>query len=325
MSRVVCASHGHCFDGLASAMLLSELVETEKPRSQFQYYACSYGPRAKTPNFDGDDNALLDYRYVEDERLNYYFDHHATAFSNDETKSVFDKRAREPGNVYVFDPDSKSCTELIYYLARDRFGLSWSKHQDIINWARVVDGALFDTVEEATDREDLRMRLVNVVSHFGDHDFYARAIPILRQEGLTSLTEQKFVKEFYRTLAPSFRAYNQRVKKNGRQEGRVAVIDLSDATTHVVTKFEQYRRFPTSTYSVVTTVTADTLRISVGYNPWSGHSCDHHIGELCATYGGGGHRVVGGIAIARSGPSQAQTIAQEITQALQTPVSSPQP
>jgi hypothetical protein len=84
VTRLVCATHGHCFDGLASAALLSDLLEQEQRFSRIDYLACGYGPAAPVPKLDGDQNALLDFRYQAQEELTYYFDHHGTAFVSEE-------------------------------------------------------------------------------------------------------------------------------------------------------------------------------------------------------------------------------------------------
>jgi nanoRNase/pAp phosphatase (c-di-AMP/oligoRNAs hydrolase) len=48
---------------------------------------------------------------------------------------------------------------------------------------------------------------------------------------------------------------------------------------------------------VSATRAVDSIKISVGVNPWTKTPRRHDIGELCARYGGGGHAVVGGVTL----------------------------
>jgi nanoRNase/pAp phosphatase (c-di-AMP/oligoRNAs hydrolase) len=61
--------------------------------------------------------------------------------------------------------------------------------------------------------------------------------------------------------------------------------------------FLGYLLFPTALYAVAATRTAQSIKISVGVNPWAGTPRRHDIGALCARYGGGGHAVVGGVTL----------------------------
>src|SRR5437773_8183346 len=102
--RVVVATHGHCFDGLASAVVFTRLVRAENPSAQFSYRGCGYGESQLVPTdriLSGDQNAILDYRFFASERLTWYFDHHRTAFATPADRSCFDERV--PLGRYFFD------------------------------------------------------------------------------------------------------------------------------------------------------------------------------------------------------------------------------
>jgi hypothetical protein len=54
-------------------------------------------------------------------------------------------------------------------------------------------------------------------------------------------------------------------------------------------------------------------KVSVGYNPWSGSERKHDISQICQRYGGGGHAVVGAIALGPNDAERARRIGLEIT------------
>lgn len=318
MTRLVCATHGHCFDGLASAALLTELLERERRFSKIDYLACGYGPAAAAPRLDGDENALLDFRYHALDGLTYYFDHHSTAFIGEGERAHFAKRA--DAHRFVWDPDSISCARLIATVARNNWGHEYGPvHRDLLSWADKIDGAGFANAEEATDRSEPVMRLASVVERFGDSNFLAEAVPILRSEGLSALTGAPFIKDHYRTMEKYFRAYEKRVVESGRTEGRTVFIDLSEKSVQVVVKFFHYKAYPDAVYSVMMTNVGSGIKISVGYNPWCGVPLDIDIGAICARHGGGGHPVVGAIGLPSNQIERARSIAHEIARELETP------
>src|SRR5688572_33376783 len=93
--RFVVATHGHCFDGLASAAVFAKLVGALDSRSyQFEFRACGYGhgqARADARLLDGDDNGLLDYGFANAPKLRWFFDHHRTAFRHDVDLAAYEK------------------------------------------------------------------------------------------------------------------------------------------------------------------------------------------------------------------------------------------
>src|SRR4051812_2742868 len=83
--RVVVATHGHCFDGLCSAVLFTQLL-THLRREEvptFAYHGAGYGPGQNGVDpklLTGDENAILDFRFSPSRALTWYFDHHVSAF-----------------------------------------------------------------------------------------------------------------------------------------------------------------------------------------------------------------------------------------------------
>ena len=100
--RLVCATHGHCFDGLASAVVFTRLAKALNPELEFEYHGCGYGIGQKRPSasmLNGNENAILDYRFDTAESLTWFFDHHQTAFLDDDHRRVFDER-RDNGRYF---------------------------------------------------------------------------------------------------------------------------------------------------------------------------------------------------------------------------------
>ena len=71
---ILVATHGHCFDGMASAALFTHLARALEPGQDlaFRYKSCGYGPgmqRIPEGWLDGQESAILDFRYTPSEKL----------------------------------------------------------------------------------------------------------------------------------------------------------------------------------------------------------------------------------------------------------------
>lgn len=315
--RFVVASHGHCFDGLSSAVLFTRLMhERGLEQASFEYRACGYGTsqqRTEDKLLVGDENAILDYRFSASPKLTWYFDHHRTAFQSDA-----DRRAFEAAHSaqFFFDAAYSSCTKLIFDTGKKQFGFTDPKLEPLVRFADIVDSARFESPEQAIDRSDPLMRLVSVVEHYGDDAFYASVVPELLHKPLSEVAGSSLVSERYKPLGKKHERFVERVRAKSEVQGRVVFVDLTEAVLESVGKFVTYALFPKSVYSVLVGVLKGGPKISVGYNPWSGQALDADISAICARYGGGGHPVVGGISFAANEVERARSVAHEIAKEL---------
>lgn len=317
--RVVVATHGHCFDGLASAAWFSRLFGAlHGGEHEFVYRNCGYGAgqqRVDEAMLCGEQNALLDFRFCPSERLHWYFDHHRTGFRDDADRHAFEQ-AREGGRPFFFEPDYTSCTKLIADTAHVRFGIEEPSLDELVRWADTVDSARFDSPQQATDRTHPIMRLVSVVEHSGDDTLIQRLAPELLRRPLAEVAALPEVTRRYAPLGARHDRFVRRVRETAERRGRVVFVDLTAGSTELLSKFVTYSLYPESTYSVVVARLSQGAKISVGYNPWSGQPLDTDISAICARYGGGGHPVVGGISFPASRVDDARAVASQIADEL---------
>jgi len=313
----VVASHGHCFDGLSSAVLFTRLMhERGLKAAKFEYKACGYGTnqqRSEDKLLVGDENAILDYRFTSSPKLTWYFDHHRTAFPSESEREAFDA-AHNPN--FFFDATYSSCTKLIADTARSHFGFADPSLDPLVRFADIVDSARFESPERAIDRSDPLMRLVSVVEHYGDDAFYASLVPELLHKPLSEVANSSLIGERYKPLGKKHERFVERVREKCEVQGRVVFVDLTESLLESVGKFVTYALYPESVYSVLVGVLKGGPKISVGYNPWSGQALDADISAICARYGGGGHPVVGGISFAPGELERARLVAHEIAKEL---------
>jgi len=326
-THVVVATHGHCFDGLCSAVMFTRLLRHVRGAHdlRFTYSAAGYGPglNGVPPEaLSGDENAILDFRFSTSPKLTWYFDHHVSAFPTDADRALYESRVRSEtaagptGRRSFHDGAYTSCTKLIADVGSATFGLDSAPMAELVRWADVIDSASFPSAEMAVARKEPELALMTVVEHTGDDAFLARYVPRLLAEPLADVAASREVRDAFAPLKATHEHFVEQVKKNAVVRGPVVLVDLSGEVIEVAGKFVTYALYPKSAYSVMLTRSKSKCKISVGYNPWSGVTRTHDVAKLCERYGGGGHPVVGAIALPAPDVDGARRVASEIVSAL---------
>ncbi len=328
MRKVVVATHGHCFDGLCSAVMFTRLYRHLNPAADvvFEYRGMGYGPGSNGVDpavLSGEDNAILDFRFSTSPKLTWYFDHHVSAFPAPEDRATYEARAAATGPRHMFhDGKYGSCTKLIADVGRERFGLgAEDPHTStLVRWADMIDSASFPSAQMAVERAEPVLQLMTVVEHHGDDPFLEKMVPRLLSEEIESVAKDPAIQAAYAPLAAQNESFVEMVKKHVRLVGggRVVLVDLGSETVDVATKFVTYALWPTSAYSVVLSRSKSKVKISIGYNPWSNVERTHDIARICERHGGGGHPVVGAISLQGEELDRGRQIAESIAEELST-------
>lgn len=309
----VVATHGHCFDGMTSAALFTRLLRAVDAPAEMVYRACGYGPQqggVEPAALTGDVNAILDFRYTASPKLTWYFDHHATAFATPEDRADFD---RDGGRQKFYDAAYGSCSKLVYDVSREKFGLEDTPAiVELVRWADIIDSARFPSAEMAVMRSEPALWLMTVVEHDGDDAFLTKMVPQLLERPLDEVARSEEVRARWAPLEAQHKAFIERVKGRSKAMGSVVYVDLTDEVNEVVGKFVTYALYPESTYSVMVSRGKTRCKLSIGYNPWSGKERRHDISAICSRYGGGGHPVVGAVALPAADVERARQLALEI-------------
>ena len=110
--------------------------------------------------FDGDENAIVDFKYSSNPQLTWWFDHHQSAFLNAEDAAHF---RRDTSGRKLYDPNYKSCTAFIHDVARDRYGFTAPDLEDLVKWSLVIDGAQYPDAKTAVELGAPAMKLTLVI------------------------------------------------------------------------------------------------------------------------------------------------------------------
>lgn len=307
--------HDHCFDGFASAAVFSNFfAEKIEPDAEIAYIGLAHKPNQKFIEeslLDGDQNAIVDFKFSPSPRLTWWFDHHQSAFLSPEDEAHF-LTERSPTKYY--DPDYKSCTKFIADTAAREYGFDTRQIADLIDWADVIDGAQYEDAKTAVELEAPALKLMLVIEASRDAHAMEKIIRGMRSD---SLAEILTYTEVDRELGPLFERHLKTIDLISEAavfEDHVIYFDLSGQDAAGYSKFIPYYLYPDCIYSVGVSLSPNRAKVSVGFNPWSRYERRHNLASICERYNGGGHAVVGAISYH---PDQIET-ARETAKAIAT-------
>lgn len=304
--------HGHCFDGVASAATFTRFyTERIHPEAEVNYGGLLHRPGNlfDLALLDGDENAIVDFKYAATPRLTWWFDHHQSAFLTPEDEAHF--RADDSGKKFL-DATRKSCTEYIAEVARTQFGFNDEPLTDLIHWAHIIDGALYESAAQCVELKAPALQLMQVIEADPDDRFIEQ---VIRELTVKSLDEVATSDEVQRRFQPILRQHLETleaVRRTAIFANDVVQFDLVDEGYEGFNKFIPYYLYPETTYTVALTRGSQRTKISVGSNPWAPRPRTHNIAKICERYGGGGHAVVGAISLKTSEVEKGRAIVKEI-------------
>ncbi len=315
--RVRILYHDHCFDGAASAAFFSRFHEEKfSPGAEFDFTGLAHKATQLFDDsmFDGDVNAIVDFKYSPDPRLTWWFDHHQSAFLSLEDAEHYrhDRSGRK-----LYDPTFRSCTMFIATVARDKFGFEAPDLAELVQWADIVDGAQYDSAEAAVELREPAMKLTLVIESAKGSEIVHRIIRMMRHCRLAQIVEDPEIHALYIPLYERHIKSIDVIRDRATSKDGVVSFDLVDQGVEGYNKFIPYYLFPESTYTVSVSTSSFRTKVSVGSNPWAKIEPRHNLATICERYGGGGHPRVGAISFEIGAAEQARKVAAEIRQELE--------
>ena len=310
--------HDHCFDGAASAAYFSRFIAgAVHPDAEFRYTGMAHKASQlfDASLFDGDENAIVDFKYSSDPRLTWWFDHHQSAFLNAEDQEHY---KRDTSGRKLYDPNFKSCTAFICRVACDRWGFRAPDLDDLVHWSLIIDGAQYPDAKTAVELGAPAMKLTLVIEAAKGSGIVQKIIGWMQHRQLSEIILEPEIQSLYEPLYRRHVESIELIQDRARQDDGVVFFDLAGQDVEGYNKFIPYYLFPTSTYTVSVSPSSFRTKISVGSNPWTPVEPKHNLATICERYGGGGHARVGAISLAPGELEQARKIAVEIVEELKT-------
>jgi hypothetical protein len=316
--RIRILYHDHCFDGAASAAFFSRFMEGAfYPGAEFQFTGMAHkAVQIFEPElFDGDENAIVDFKYSSDPHLTWWFDHHQSAFLTPEDAEHF---RQDRSGKKMYDPSFKSCTRFIRIVAEQKWGFTAPDLDQLVYWANIIDGAQYPDAKTAVELGAPAMKLTLVIEGSKGSGMVQNIIRWMRYRTLEEIVAEPEVQQLFDVLYKRHIDSVEMIRSRARNEDGVIFFDLTGYDLEGYNKFIPYYLFPDSTYTVSVSPSSFRTKVSVGSNPWALEEPKHNLASICERYGGGGHPRVGAISFEPGAVEKARAVASEITQELKS-------
>jgi len=318
--RVKVFYHDRCFDGASSAALFSRFY-AERIRNNCEFVFSGLLHRAGSlfneADFDGDENAIVDFKYSSSPKITWWFDHHESAFLSAADAAHFEQ---DQSNRKFYDPSFKSCTSFIAMIAEQRFGFNPVPVAELVQWTDIIDGALYTDAKSAVEMKEPAMQLTMVIESTQDAAFVPKLIPLLATKPLAEVVRSPLIASLLPPLLERHRKSIEILREQIESKERTLFFDVTDQELEGYNKFVPYYLHPESIYSVGLSKSSFRVKVSVGSNPWASSPPVVNLARICERYGGGGHARVGAISFNVSEHEAAKRAAQEIVAELRASV-----
>jgi hypothetical protein len=317
--RVKVFYHDKCFDGACSASLFTRFHrECIAKDAAYDYHGLVHraGALFDESEFTGDENAIVDFKYSASPRITWWFDHHLSAFLTPQDHEHFLACQKDPvcGSRKFFDPDYTSCTSFLAHIGSTMFGFNTEPVADLIHWANIVDGALYESAEAAVEMAAPAMKLTLIIESAQDPEFIPKLIPLLTEIPLSEVLAQPFVAKLLPPLLERHREGIELIRTRSEEVDGTIFFDITDKPVEGYNKFIPYYLHPKATYSIGLSKSSFRTKVSVGSNPWTKADPAKmvNLAQVCERYGGGGHARVGAISFPPDETDKARQAAAEI-------------
>lgn len=314
--RVCVCFHDQCFDGACAAALFTRLYRARmSPEAEFVYKGLMHraGQLFDEGLFDGDENAILDFKYSSSSRLTWWFDHHQSAFLTSADAEHFQ---RDHSGRKFYDPTFRSCTKFIAEVAARNWNFHAPELDEMVAWADIIDGAQYPDARTAVELRDPATQLTLVIEGVRTPGFVAGLIPELARKPLAEIMALPHIRSAFDELHAQHLAWTELIRSRGEFSGGVLFFDVADQNFEGFNKFIPYFLFPEAVYNVAISSSPSRTKIAVGSNPWNPTPKTVNLASICERFSGGGHAKVAAISLPPGQIEQARAVAREIVSEL---------
>ncbi len=247
--------HDKCFDGACSASLFARFHrECISADATYEYHGLVHraGALFNEADFTGDENAIVDFKYSASPAITWWFDHHLSAFLTPEDQQDYQRGLADGryANRRFYDPNYISCTSFLAHIASTKFGFDAAPVAELVKWADIVDGALYESPQAAVEMADPAMKLTLIIESAQDPKFIPRLIPLLTSMPLAEVLCEPFVAELLPPLLERHEEAMALIRERSESKDGTIYFDISDRPMEGYNKFIPYYLHPEATYSI---------------------------------------------------------------------------
>lgn len=288
--------HYPCFDGVVSAALAGEFLETHRGWNIGELFPVNYALRSTWLSGElRHPCAIVDFLYHPS--ADFWADHHATSMLTKDAEADYQRR-KQSFPLY-FDEHAGSCASLLFqYLAH---ALAGKPHfGEMVEWAEKIDSARYASVEEAILGEAPALRINRSILLEPGADYARFLYTMLRSHSLEYVAALAEVSSRQDQVERRIRMGLKQVQQRIRIEpGAVAIFEASPGKDEMINRYSAYYFAPEARYSVGIIHSEEGTTITAMRNPWREFP-SVGLGRIFEKFGGGGHQRVGSAFIPKS-------------------------
>ncbi len=295
--------HSPCFDGVVSAALVTDRMESQEGWSRSCLHVVNYDIRDTwlTQKLDRP-AAAVDFLFHPD--ANFWADHHSTTFLARKPRLL----PRNPN--FTYDPSADSCAGLLWRHFIKAFGYQNNRLRQPVVWAEKIDAARYESVEEAFSLQAPALRINAALSQSEGDAFPILLVHSLRRHTLSDVAAIPEVVQRYERYKTLTDAGLSRFKRSCWLEEGIVVFDVEAGET-LISRYAPYLFFPDALYSAGIIRTPQEAKITVMRNPWREFK-SAPLGKFCELFGGGGHERVGAVRLRGNRVTEAKDVLNSI-------------
>ena len=276
------------FDGMVSGAVLARILREQRD-DNVVVKSVNYDQRENWGEFErGKRFGIVDFHFHP--RAEYWFDHHPTTFLSDELRNQY-----EPNERWCWDENSPSCPPLILRHAGEHWGYEApERFVEMARWSDIIDAARYESVEQAVFGDTAALRIARSLTVAPTPAWIDEIAEAMTTASLEEVADRADVEKAHQRASRNRdRALEQFPPTVEWRRGGVVFYDASSSKIRRE-RFAVFYHHPEAHYAVGVIPTRSGFHVTTGENPWNPPGPVVHIGELMETYGGGGHRAVGG-------------------------------
>jgi hypothetical protein len=279
--------HSPCFDGIVSAVLMSDFLATARSVEDITLHGVNYHLRGTWKALRLDQpSAVIDFLYHPEATI--WFDHHLTTFLDRELQASYECRE---GPEIVYDSSADSCAGLLWRHLWQEFGCRNLFHAEKVSWAERIDAARYESPAEAIWSEAPALR-INAALAVGDREGFPEfLVGKLRSASLAEVAELPETRARYERFVLLSQIGLERFRADARLTTDGIVTFDVDGTDAIVSRYAPFFVFRGARYSVGVVRRGPKGTLTAMRNPWLEFE-SVPLGEIFSEIGGGGHQRV---------------------------------
>jgi len=306
--------HSPCFDGIVSAVLISDFFRVRRQWKDIALHGVNYHRREKWLGTRLLQPAIVvDFLYHPS--ADFWVDHHSTTFLTPQLRSDFRGHADDS---HVFDPTAKSCARLLWNHLQHAFSYRNTQFEELVTWADKTDSADYESASEAIFGDSPALRIVRGLGLDDDHRHCQQLVHLLGTKPLAEVADLPAVRERYKRAVEQTSAGLVRFEQKN-DEGRPAIVLIDDGIAVFdvdgrgvnINRYSPFHFFPQARYSLGIVRSEDGAKITAMRNPWL-EFASVSLGSIFEKVGGGGHPRVGSVVLDGERATAANEIQRQI-------------